>query len=127
MGLPKQTEIVDDASPFGLSDAELLKLPTVYRDDLFKGRVVLVSGAGSGLGKAIAVLFARLGATLMIAGRDGKKLERAAALLSTIGNRVVTHAMTIRDPEQVSDLIDRTWSSVGPIDVLINNAGGQFP
>lgn len=122
-----QTEIIDGNSRFGLSDAELLQLPTVFRPDLFKGQVVLVTGAGSGLGKAVAALFARLGATLMIAGRDADKLDRAAALLGTIGNKVATQAMTIRDPDQVSHLIDRTWSELGPIDVVINNAGGQFP
>jgi citronellol/citronellal dehydrogenase len=127
MSTPKQTEILGDSSRFGMSDAELLKLPTVYRDDLFKHQVVLVTGGGSGLGKAIAILFARLGATIVIAGRDGAKLERAAELLKATGRRVVTQAMTIRDPAQVVSLIDRTWADVGPINVLINNAGGQFP
>ena len=50
---------------FGFSDEELTALPTVFRDDLFKNKIVSVSGAGSGLGKAIAYLFARLGLSLI--------------------------------------------------------------
>lgn len=123
----RQTEVIEGDNPFGLSDEELLALPTVYRDTLFRDQVVLVTGGGSGLGKAIAVLFARLGAKLIIAGRDAGKLERAADLLRTLNTHVVALPMTIRDPEQVAGLIDRAWDELGGVDVLVNNAGGQFP
>jgi citronellol/citronellal dehydrogenase len=117
----------DRSDKFGLGDDELLVLPTVYAPDLFKGRVALVSGAGSGLGKAIAVLFARLGASLAICGRDGAKLDRAAALLRGLNADVSCHAMTIRDPDAVAALIDAVHEQHGRLDILINNAGGQFP
>ena len=111
---------------FGFSDAELLALPTVYRSDLFAGKTVLVSGGGSGLGKAMAVLFARLGANLVVCGRDAARLEAVGALLRGLGAPVLLQDMTIRDPDQVTALLDRTWAEFGGLDVLVNNAGGQF-
>ncbi len=117
-----------DTTPrFGPGDAALAELPTVYRDDLYAGKVALVSGAGSGIGKAIAFLLARLGATLVICGRKREALEDCADKLRALsGREVMTHAMTIRDPGQVEGLLDATWQRFGGIDVLVNNAGGQF-
>lgn len=112
---------------YGFSDEELTTLPTVFRDDLFKDKTVSVSGAGSGLGKAIAYLFARLGARLVICGRDAEKLAQTQAGLEALGAQVISHSLTIRDAEQVNDYIDRIWDELGSLDVLINNAGGQFP
>ena len=66
---------------FGFSDAELVAHPTVFGPDLFKGKVIVVSGGGSGIGKAIAILFARLGARLVLCGRKPEKLEATVALL----------------------------------------------
>jgi len=111
---------------YGVSDEELARLPTVYRDDLFKDKVILISGGGTGLGKATACLMARLGARLAICGRDGERLERAAKFLRGLGAKTSVHAMTIRDPEQVSALLDQVWQEHGRLDVLVNNAGGQF-
>ncbi len=112
---------------FGPGDTALSELPTVYRDDLYAGKVVLVSGAGSGIGKAIAFLMARLGATLVVCGRKADALEDCADKLRALsGREVMTHAMTIRDPAQVEGLFDAAWERFGSIDVLVNNAGGQF-
>ena len=119
--------MAEDEKNFGSSDEEMVALPTVFAPDLFKERVVLVSGAGSGLGKAIAVLFARLGATLVICGRNPEKLDDAVSLFEGIGAKVTTHAMTIRDPDAVGTLMDDVFEQHGRLDVLINNAGGQFP
>lgn len=115
------------ATAYGYTDDELTRLPTAFRDRLFEGQVVLVSGAGSGLGKAIAVLYARLGANLVICGRTPEKLERSATLLRSLGAEVLVHPMTIRDPEQVGVLMDAVFARYGRLDVLVNNAGGQFP
>ena len=59
---------------FGKSDDELATMPLTFRDGLFAGQVVLVSGAGRGIGKAIAFQFARLGAKLVLCGRDAERL-----------------------------------------------------
>ncbi len=112
---------------FGMSDAELAAYPTVFHDGLLAGKTVLVSGAGTGLGRGIAHLFARLGANLMICGRDPAKLEDVTPHLEKYGNRVASMAMTIRETDQVEALMDRTWAEYGGLDILINNAGGQFP
>lgn len=109
-----------------MTDDELAQLPTVYRDDLFRDKVILISGGGTGIGKATASLMARLGATLVLCGRDESRLQATAAYLQRFGTRTAVHAMTIRDPDQVATLMDRVWGEFGRLDVLVNNAGGQF-
>ena len=117
----------EDAAPqFGLTEDQLDTLPTAYRGDLFDGKVVLVSGAGSGVGKATAWLFARLGAKLAICGRTLDKLEHTAAGLKRLGAEVLTVPMNIREPDQVTALMEAVWDRFGGVDVLVNNAGGQF-
>ncbi len=127
--LVEETSVFDDLSvrtSFGLDDDALRTRPTVFRPDLFAGQAVLVTGGGSGIGKAIAVLFARLGAAVMICGRRPEPLQETLALLRELGVEADAQAMTIRDPQQVQALIDHTWQRFGRLDVLINNAGGQF-
>lgn len=117
----------DEHGPrYGFDDNELSRLTSVFRDDLFKGKTVIVSGAGSGLGKAIAMLFARLGARLAICGRDESKLDAARELFLEHSDHVFSHVMSIRDPQAVEGFIDTVWAELGPPDVLVNNAGGQF-
>jgi len=111
----------------GLTDEELATAPLTYRAALFHGRTVLVSGGGSGLGKATAFLFARLGARLAICGRRVEKLDATAQALRRLGAEVSVHPMSIRDPEQVTALLAEVWERHGSLDVLVNNAGGQFP
>jgi len=112
---------------FGRSDEELATLPISLRDGLYKDKVVVVSGAGSGIGKAIAFWFARLGAKLVICGRKLDRLEATAAALRKLGAEVLVQQATIRDPEQVEALFEAAWAHFGTVDILVNNAGGQFP
>lgn len=111
---------------YGFTDEELRTIPTVFRQNLFAGQTVIVSGAGSGLGKAIAILFARLGANLAICGRDTDKLARVVPDIERLGARVFSRGLTIRDYDQVNAFVSDVWAHFGRLDVMINNAGGQF-
>ena len=115
------------AEGYGFTDQQLAEWPLVYREDLFAGQTVMVSGAGSGLGKAIAYTFARLGANLVICGRDQEKLDNARGWIESFGVACDTHQMTIRDPDAVFAMMDEIFDKHGNLDVLVNNAGGQFP
>jgi citronellol/citronellal dehydrogenase len=112
---------------FGFTDEQLATLELSWRPGLFDGHVVLVSGAGTGLGKAIAYQFGRLGAKVVICGRKPEPLERTADGMRRLGIDCLACPMTIRDPEQVAALFDAAWARYGRLDVLVNNAGGQFP
>ena len=120
--------MTDSQEPvFGFTRTELRERDTVYAPGLFDGRTVVVTGAGGGLGLAIAALFARLGARLAICGRNPEKLESAAEFLRSFGGEVMAREMTIRDPEQVAAFVDAVHERFGGLNVLVNNAGGQFP
>jgi len=112
---------------YGFSDADLAAIPTVFADDLFAGKTVMVTGAGSGLGKAIAYLFARLGSNLVICGRNPERLSAAKSLFEGLGVQVAARRISIRDPAQVDDFLAFAATTFVSLDVLINNAGGQFP
>jgi citronellol/citronellal dehydrogenase len=116
------------ANKWGFTDEQLATHPTVFRDGLLDGKVFLVSGGGSGMGRAMTYLLARLGANVMICGRRSERLdETAEGIRKHVGRDIATCAMTIRDPEQVERLVDATWDRFGGLDVLVNNGGGQFP
>ena len=113
---------------WGMTDEELASYPLVYRDDLFAGKSVIVSGGGSGIGKAITFLFARLGANVLICSRSADKLYATQDAVATLLDRKIeVMPMTIRDPEQVDAVMQQAWSRFGDLDFLVNNAGGQFP
>ena len=113
-------------APYGFSEAELRNCPTVFAPGLFKAKTVIVTGAGRGLGRAIATLFARLGASVAICGRNEERLKHSADFLRSFGGSVLSRQMTIRDPEQVSAFVEEVHERFGRLDVLVNNAGGQF-
>jgi len=113
---------------WGMTDLELATWPLSFRDDALLDKVCLVSGGGSGMGRAIAYVLTRLGAQVVICGRRADKLEETAAGIEKhLGKTIMTRAMTIRDPEQVQALFAQTWERFGRLDVLVNGAGGQFP
>ncbi|WP_073734010.1 SDR family oxidoreductase [Streptomyces sp. CB02488] len=94
----------------------------------YDGVVVLVTGGGSGLGKAIAAEFARLGADLVLVGRDAERLAAARDELAPLtGGRVMTAPADIRDPDRIAEVFDAAEAQVGLPGVLINNAAANFP
>ena len=113
---------------WGLSDAELATAPLAYRSDLLQGQTCLISGGGTGFGRAMAYVCARLGANVMICGRRQEKLdETAAGITKHLGKTIGTFAMSIREPDKVAALFAATYEQFGRIDTLVNNAGGQYP
>ena len=111
----------------GLTDAALAVHPTVFAADALKGQVVVVSGGSGGIGRAIAWLFARLGAHVALVGRDQGKLDALVADLTSRHLKASAHVADIREPDAVGALFDTIWTAHGRIDSLINSAGGQFP
>ena len=111
----------------GLTDDELAIHPTVYAMDALKDRVAVVSGAAGGIGRAIAWLFARVGAHVVLAGRNQTKLDALLANLAGRNLKASAHAVDIREPAAVNALFDSVWAARGRLDLLINSAGGQFP
>lgn len=105
----------------------LWNAPTAYRSDLFAGKVALVCGGGSGIGRATALSFARLGATVVITGRSQDKLDAVVAFARAKGARMHGFAAQLREHENVVALFERIEAEVGVPDVLVNSAGGQFP
>ncbi|MCE2439477.1 MAG: SDR family oxidoreductase [Candidatus Latescibacteria bacterium] len=106
------------------SDSEAL---AVFAPDLFAGKTALVTGGGRGIGKRIALAFARLGSQVVIAGRNAETLTAAGEEIAGIGARCVALTVNIREVEQVEDLLSKALRKFGVIDFLVNNAGGQFP
>ena len=99
----------------------------MFREGLFKGKRILVTGGGTGLGKEIAARYLQLGAQLWIAGRRGPVLESSAKdLVSKYGGVVRTHAVDIRDAAAVDAMVQRIWEESGPLTGLVNNAAGNF-
>src|SRR5882762_4428310 len=100
---------------------------TALRPDTFAGCPVFVTGAGTGLGKAIASEFARLGASIAIASRKAEHLEAGEAAMKELGAPVVTATCDIRDAESISAAFDVATDAFGLPGVLVNNAAANFP
>lgn len=98
----------------------------MFRDDLLRDRVVLVTGGGSGLGLSMAKKFAALGARVAVTGRSEERLAGAAREIDPSGERVLTHASDVRDFAQVEEMARAVAERWGGVDVLVNNAAGNF-
>jgi peroxisomal 2,4-dienoyl-CoA reductase len=93
---------------------------------MLAGRVALVTGGGTGIGLGIAACLAAAGATVAIASRKPEHLEPAAAQLRARGARVSAVETNVREPEAVARMVDRVTSEHGRLDILVNNAAGNF-
>ena len=99
----------------------------MFKEGLLKGKRILVTGGGTGLGKEIAARYAELGAEVWLAGRRGGVLqETAAELTQKYKAKVETHSIDIRDAAAVDAMVQRIWDESGPLTGLVNNAAGNF-
>jgi citronellol/citronellal dehydrogenase len=96
------------------------------RADANAGRVALVTGGGTGIGRATAFELASTGADVVICGRREEPLVETAAEIERSGGSCLAVPTDVRDPDQVDRLVDSALERFGAIDVLVNNAGGQF-
>lgn len=111
MGLPDPPPIGANALPLGI----------------FDGKTVVVTGGGTGLGKAIAVEFARLGAKIAILSRNEAHLAAGLLAVNAFGEKHAALTCDIRNPEAISEAFDGVTEQLGLPDVLVNNAAGNFP
>jgi len=95
----------------------------IFAPHLLDGHVAVVTGGGSGLGRATALELSALGATVVVAGRNTEPLEETVAACETAARG---HVCDIREEDQVNALVDDVLASHGKIDLLVNNAGGQY-
>jgi NAD(P)-dependent dehydrogenase (short-subunit alcohol dehydrogenase family) len=111
MGLPEPPALGASALPAGT----------------FDGKTVLVTGGGTGLGKAMAVEFGRLGAAVAVVSRKEEHRKAGVAALEAVGARAMECACDIRDPAAIAAAFDAVEAGLGRPDVLVNNAAGNFP
>jgi len=90
------------------------------------GKTVIITGGGSGIGKAMAMKFASEGANVVITGRNPERLKQAKAEMQSLNGQVLDFQMDVRDPEHVQAMILATKNQFGKIDALVNNAAGNF-
>lgn len=101
-------------------------MASVFRSGLLDGQVALVTGGGTGIGFGIAELLAELGAHVVIASRKPAHLEAALAALTSRGHKASAVSLDVRDPERVTAVVREIATQYGRIDLLVNNAAGNF-
>ncbi len=114
------------AEPIGLPEPPALGAHALPADT-YRDVVVLITGGGTGLGRAVATEFARLGADIVIASRKPDHLEAGTEAMEAVGARVRAVACDIREPDQVAAAFDDATEAFGLPGVLINNAAANFP
>lgn len=105
----------------------IMSYQSIFRADLFKDHIAVVTGAGSGMGRCVAHELAALGATVALIGRTLEKLETVKTEIESAGGKASVLSADIRDEERVKAVISEIVALHGRIDALVNNAGGQFP
>ncbi|MBI4577476.1 MAG: SDR family oxidoreductase [Planctomycetes bacterium] len=104
-----------------------METPTPFAPGLFEGRTCVVTGGGTGIGLATARGLVTLGARVALLGRRLEVVERAARTLDPEGGRALALRCDTREPPSCEEAVLRVRETLGPIRVLVNNAGGQFP
>ncbi|MFW8565967.1 SDR family oxidoreductase [Orrella sp. 11846] len=102
-------------------------METVFKNDLFKGQRILITGGGTGLGFQMAQTLAALGAELHLCGRRPEVVKEAAEQLQeTYGTPAFSHALDIRNYDAIDEMMSKIWEDHGPLNGLVNNAAGNF-
>lgn len=100
---------------------------SVFKNDMMAGRVALVTGGGTGIGKQIALALGRHGARVVICSRKQSNLDRAREDLAACGIDCLARAVDVRDMAGVEAVIAATLAEFGKLDIVVNNAAGNFP
>ena len=98
----------------------------MFTKELLKKKIIIITGGGTGLGKSMAQRFGELGANLVITSRKLEVLEETAEELRTSGANVLPLQCDVRKPDEVEEMISRAIGEFGAVDVLVNNAAGNF-
>lgn len=98
----------------------------MFTNDTLAGRVALITGGGSGLGLEIATLYARLGASVMLVGRQLDRVEAAAQAIRQAGGKAAAQRADVRNYDEVKQAVEATVGQFGALDLLVNNAAGNF-
>jgi len=99
----------------------------MLKDDALKGKTIVITGGGTGLGKAMGIYFLKLGANLVITSRKQEVLQKTAdEMEEKTGGKVLAVACDVREIEQVENVLAKTLERFGSVDVLLNNAAGNF-
>ena len=101
-------------------------MPSMLPENIFAGKVAIITGGGTGIGFAIAQNLAALGAKIVIASRRPEVIEKAAEVLRAQGTEAIAVPVDVREPKQVISMVDVAKAHFGHIDMLINSAAGNF-
>src|SRR5665213_85864 len=102
-------------------------MPTILDRFLLSDRVALITGAGRGIGAAIAVAFAQAGGDVAITARTESQLEEVALLVRAAGRRALVLPADVNDLANLAPLVDATVAEFGRLDIVVNNAGVSMP
>lgn len=98
----------------------------MYANNTLKGRAALITGGGSGIGQEIALMYARLGASVMLTGRKEDRLHETAKLIHDQGGVAAVCKTDVRNYEEVKNAVESTVKEFGALDILVNSAAGNF-
>ena len=98
----------------------------MFTNDTLAGRTALITGGGTGLGLEIATTYARLGAAVMLVGRNEERVQAAADTLNREGGKAAAAKCDVRNYDEVKAAVDATVQRFGALDILVNNAAGNF-